>query len=110
MALRLPETTDIFTERYHAEVSISEKRYYRPVSVNFSGLGMPDGPDHLNMDSEYGIKVTIPQHEFAKLVEDAELGREVKRLRSNNPALLAAWDQYRMVLALTARMDGSDLP
>jgi len=95
-----------FAKHYNAVVQESERRFYRPVRIPLAmGTSDPSAVIDHRMTAEIlrGVDVSLSEEDYVRLVTDAEEGRSARYLRAAHPALLEAWDQYRVLLELTRR-------
>lgn len=100
--------TQDFTNTYRALVDYTSKEYRTavlPASPFATYVHQPTSRVELNYQVEIKreVRVRIMEDDYNLLLADAEMGRTARRLHSRNPALVEAWDQYRMLLALTAQ-------
>jgi hypothetical protein len=99
-----PSQVTLFREEYKCFVSESRHTYSKPI-IRPLGSYDPTSPiaDSIQVETDRGIDVTLTKEHFHQLIHDAEEGREHRYLRQSNPAVQQAYEQYRLLLALTRR-------
>lgn len=97
-----------FVRQYNLIAEMSSRQYAIAPMPTFNHTGAYN--EHHFVSREPGVQLTMCQRDLNSLIDDAMLGRQVRQLHTRHPAVLEAWDQYRIMLALTARSEGSDIP
>ena len=99
--------TQDFANTYRALVDYTSKEYRTAVFARPFATYTHQPGDAVQINYQVEIKrevrVLIMEDDYNLLLADAEMGRTARRLHSHNPAVVEAWDQYRMLLALTAQ-------
>lgn len=114
------EMTDRFLKKYESSAGLSTRKlYYKRMPVRYTDWINNGGPIPFDqeIDKEPMVEMYIPQHRFQDLVEREykfdsaqdevryykeiinDLAKE-ERMRSNNPALKKAWENYQLLLRL----------
>jgi hypothetical protein len=93
-----------FENHYNANITPSERRFYRPVRLSVTALsGDASFDPGMTVEILRGVDLSLSEEDYVRLMRDAEEGRTARQLREAHPALLEAWDQYRVLLELTRR-------
>ena len=95
---------DDFRANYRAEVGPGRKVFSRINSytdyINAGTAGY-DNIYNLHTHEDKSAQIEISMSDFARLVEDAAVGREHRAVRQLNPAAQEAYAQYRTIFCLT---------
>jgi hypothetical protein len=114
------DEVNIFLKKYQAEAGLSKNKVYaRRKPIRYQDWLSEDAgiPFHQEIEREPLVEMYIPQDKFRDLVErdrwvgklegEAEYYRkrymqeiEDDKVRSQNPAVKKAWEQYQMLLEL----------
>lgn len=96
-----------FRKFYRADITRSQKQY---MQSSYPSMIAGNSIEQLQVEYEPGVDITMMQSKFERLLLDAEAGREFRIMRERHPAVLEAWDKYRMMMILAYRDEGRDPP
>jgi hypothetical protein len=100
-----PEQVNEFRKTYNCLIKESHHQYSKPV-IRPIAYGPDEAYTDLQVQVEAGIDVTLMREAFHQMLQDAEEGRVMRQLRNHHPALVEAWDNYRILAELTKRSHG----
>ena len=108
-----------FKNKYRALVQQGHRRYTKPKKISFYDK---DTPWDLDFEYEYGVQIDMSQRDFEHLVHMeshfydtmkrsgpyigdharhiVEENEREQRIRSDNPAVKAAYEKYQMLLSM----------
>lgn len=91
-----PEQVEQFRKYYDCLIQESRSQFAIPPNSSLS----QDPHESLTMTVQHGIDVTLRPDQLHQLIYDACFAHEVQRLHALHPAVVEAWDRYRVVLEL----------
>ena len=97
-----PKQVEQFRKHYDCLIQESRSQFAIPRPTAHLAK-LPDdniATESLTMQVQSGIDVTLRPDQLQELIHDACFAIEVQRLHANHPAVVEAWDRYRILLEL----------